>query len=357
MIVESLEALNTNLAGATIVGLDLRDWDWTGVDVQDAVFIGCQLGEPEVAIELYRRGALFFPPFRGLPYDPYRYTLYSWQELMRGYTAERDESVDRAIYDHVQATGRLHPPLLEALARRIHDHSVDEAVLRLLGRTPLKVVGIMGGHGALRTDPFYRKTLELAYRLARSGYFVTTGGGPGVMEAGNLGAYLSIHPPGALERALELLSPAPHYTDAGYLGSSLRVLEEFPEGAPSLAVPTWFYGHEPSNLFASGIAKYFSNSIREDGLLAMSVHGIIFAPGSAGTTQEIFQDATQNHYGTFDWYSPMVFLGHQRYTQDTMIFPLLEQLSRGRAYHGMLHVSDEPADIVAFLESHPPVKA
>ena len=53
---------------------------------------------------------------------------------------------------------------------------------------------------------------------------------------------------------------------------------------PSLAVPTWFYGHEPSNLFASHIAKYFSNSIREDTLLAVALYGIVFAPGSAGTT-------------------------------------------------------------------------
>ena len=76
-------------------------------------------------------------------------------------------------------------------------------------------------------------------------------------------------------------------------------------------MPTWFYGHEPTNLFSVHVAKYFSNSIREDGLLAIAEHGIIFSPGSAGTTQEIFQDATQNHYATFGTISPMVFLSKE----------------------------------------------
>ena len=32
----------------------------------------------------------------------------------------------------------------------------------------------------------------------------------------------------------------------------------------SLGVPTWFYGHEPPNLFATRIAKFFTNALRED---------------------------------------------------------------------------------------------
>ena len=34
--------------------------------------------------------------------------------------------------------------------------------------------------------------------------------------------------------------------------------------ARSLGIPTWFYGHEPPNVFCDGIGKYFSNAIRED---------------------------------------------------------------------------------------------
>src|SRR5690606_25642084 len=85
------------------------------------------------------------------------------------------------------------------------------------------------------------------------------------------------------------------YFSKNYIVQSKKVLELYPNGGENLAIPTWFYGHEPTNLFASYIAKYFSNSIREDTLLASCLYGVIFAPGSAGTTQEILQGAAQNH--------------------------------------------------------------
>src|SRR5260370_38022412 len=64
----------------------------------------------------------------------------------------------------------------------------------------------------------------------------------------------------------------------------------------SPALPTWYYGHEPTTPFATHIAKYFQNSIREDGLIALAVHGIVSASGRAGTLQEIFQDTVRNYY-------------------------------------------------------------
>ena len=80
------------------------------------------------------------------------------------------------------------------------------------------------------------------------------------------------------------------------------------------------------------------------------------ARGSAGTTQEIFQDAAQNHYGTFDWYSPMIFLGRQRFTEETMIYPLVEQLSAGRTYANMVSLTDHPEEVVQFIVDHPPLR-
>jgi predicted Rossmann-fold nucleotide-binding protein len=120
-------------------------------------------------------------------------------------------------------------------------------------------------------------------------------------------------------------------------------------------VPTWFYGHEPTNLFCTHVAKYFSNALREDGLLAIAKHGVVYAPGGPGTIQEIFMDACQNHYGTFDDVSPMVFLGEQFWRTTKPVYPLLEQLARGAQYHEMIGICDKPDDVVSFLKEHPPI--
>ena len=37
-------------------------------------------------------------------------------------------------------------------------------------------------------DPFYRSAVETSRLLARAGFGIITGGGPGIMEAGNKGA-------------------------------------------------------------------------------------------------------------------------------------------------------------------------
>ena len=44
----------------------------------------------------------------------------------------------------------------------------------------------------------------------------------------------------------------------------------------NLAIPTWHYGHEPPNPFATDIAKYFKNAIREDILLHVATAGVVF---------------------------------------------------------------------------------
>ena len=341
------------LQDINFLGLDVS---WTDIHIENTVFLGCKLS-PETETLLHQKGAYIYTAPSALPYQPFRHSLYSWQELMEGHPGP---SVDLNIYEHFSAT-KFKPGINEALWQRIHDHSIDDALRKLLnfnshGMTAKKCVGFMGGHGKSRASISFTKTALTARLLAQNGYFVVSGGGPGIMEATNLGAYFANYTEVELLDAIDALAKAPHYHDEGYFEKALNVIEQYPDGAPNLAIPTWFYGHEPSNLFASHIAKYFSNSIREDTLLAISLYGIVCAPGSAGTTQEIFMDATQNHYGTFNYYSPMVFLGRHRYEIETMIFPLLKQLSWGRPYHDMLFVTDHPEEVLDFLIQHPPKK-
>lgn len=353
---------NGNLNCCVLQGLDLRevDFDLSQVTCDGAIFLGCQFG-PEVSIcDLQSHGAYIFSEFKDLPYHPYRGELYTREELMEGWSSEKDESVDRKIYDHFVAKGKKDPDIVEALAERLHDHAVDDAMTDLLeGRVEKdgrkKVVAIMGGHGTSRADRWFRVVAHLACRLTREGYFIASGGGPGMMEAANLGAYLADLEEAELDAVLEGLAAAPVYTSEGYIEAAQKVIDHYPTGHSSLAVPTWFYGHEPTNMFSVHVAKYFSNSIREDGLLAIAEHGVIFSPGSAGTTQEIFQDATQNHYATFKNISPMVFLSKDRYTKETQIWPAVKELAEGRHYAEYLCLSDEVDEIVEFIKAHPPI--
>lgn len=352
-----------SLGNAVLQGLDLSEVsiDWKSVELQDAMFLGCTFASHDDEWLVTNRGAFVFPVFEGLPYNPYRSKLYTWQELMAGYDPEDDRSPDYHIYEHFVQHGRYHPNIREALAQRIHDHAIDDALYDFLdfddeGMSRKKGVGFMGGHSTLRSDPHYRKVAQAAQLLAREGYLIVSGGGPGIMEAANLGAYMAGYSSEQLGDAIHTLCQAPSYDHPKHFAQSQTVLAKYPQGHENLAIPTWFYGHEPSNLFADHIAKYFSNSIREDGLLAISLFGVIYAPGSAGTTQEIFMDATQNHYGSFGYYTPMIFFGKKRYVKDTFLFPVVQQLAWGRKYSELLFVTDSPEEVLRLVKQHPPIK-
>lgn len=347
---------------AVVQGLDLSDvdLDWEKLNFHGAIFLGCKFPKFVSAELLNEKGAVVFPRFKNLPYNPYRNTLYSREELMEGWTAQQDFSVDKKIYDHFVKQGKSDADVLESLAQRIHDHAIDDALDDLIkGQVEpggeKKIVGIMGGHSTSRADFYYKKVVYVAKNLTEEGYFIASGGGPGTMEAANLGAWLAGVEDAEVERVLTHLAEAPKYTDEGYLTKAQDILKRHPDGQSSLAVPTWFYGHEPSNLFSPHIAKYFSNSIREDGLLAIARYGVVFAPGSAGTTQEIFMDATQNHYVTFEQISPMVFFSSQRYREETMLYPCIQELAKGKRYADYLACCDEVDEVVHFIKNHPPL--
>lgn len=367
---ESHATKHRSLQDAVIKGVDLRQStiDWNAIDVRGASFIGCRMPSEQLHLELLKKGAQVFIAVDGLPYDPYRNTLYTPAELMEGYdpAEERNNSLDRRIERHFEEHGGHDPDLLEAMTQMLHDYSIDQSTKDLLavdnatGLPRRKAIGIMGGHLCLRNDHYYKKTALLAALLTREGYYITSGGGPGIMEAANLGAYLAQYGDDAIEEAIKILSVVPDYQredgglDPGYIGQAQEVLKRWPNGADSLAIPTWFYGHEPVNLFASHIAKYFSNSLREDGLLAISIFGVVYAPGAAATTQEVFADAAQNHYGTFDYFSPMVFLGAQHYFQ-TQVYTCLVHQAAGHEYAQMITISDDPEKLLKFIKNHPPV--
>src|SRR3954467_572469 len=166
----------------------------------------------------------------GLPYDPFRTALYTREELMAGWPGP---TLDNRIEEHVREHGFRAPPAAEALAQRLHDHAIDVALSELLCREPhRRVVGIMGGATTPRTDPWYRRVAELARALARAGYLVASGGGPGTMEAANLGAFLAGAGDEALDQALAVLTRAPAYEtdERAYVAAAAQVRKRFAPG-------------------------------------------------------------------------------------------------------------------------------
>jgi hypothetical protein len=292
------------------------------------------------------------------PFDPLRHSLYTADELMQGYTpADPEGSLDRRIARYFAGVGGRNPPsAAEAIAQRLHDFGIDRALTAWLdgqGGPAPKVVGVMGSHSTPRDDPQYALVALLGWQLARAGFLVATGGGLGIMEAANLGAHLSNYPAAALDRALAVLTQAPAFESdhARYIEATRRVLADLPDGADSLGVPTWVYPDEPVNLFSSQIAKYFSNSMREEGLIAIGSHGVVIASDTPGTVREVFQAAEQNSYWVGDRRSPMVVLA----PHGSSSFELLITCARRDGYADLVRSFEDPVDVVDFIVRTPPV--
>lgn len=342
--IESLAELAAHAARGTVAhltvqGLPLMEVDLTALDVTDTLFIGCILTATQT-VELIRRGAQVVPAFDGVPYPTQPSRLYTAHDLADGFASGGFEAMfDTRVYRHYVTAGGATPALREALTQRIHDHGIENA---LAGETsfwtaergPTGVVGVMGGHAEHRGTPAYRATADLARQLALAGRLVLTGGGPGAMEAANLGAYLSSFPEWELSAAIDILSEAPEFRQhEPFTAASMRVRERYVpdptlgwERRGGLSIPTWFFGHEPANLFAASVGKLFSNAAREELILRLARGGILFTPGRAGTVQEVFQAANLTYYGITRTSGPFVFLDRRFWTEVVPVEAILRPL-------------------------------
>lgn len=118
-----------------------------------------------------------------------------------------------------------------------------------------KAVTFYGSARFKEGDEFYDRTRALAYRIAKEcpGYAIVTGGGPGIMEAGNRGAY-----------------------EAGgkSVGVSIRLpMEQHDNPYQTDSVPFYFF-------FARKVALSYSSEV------------FVYFPGGFGTMDEFFEVVT-----------------------------------------------------------------
>lgn len=357
-----LEELTAHLANKKIMGLAFQALDLRPMasvllkkNISNCLFLGCIIPE-ELLDHIYKKNYIFSN--LDVPYHAYPSKLYTKETLYNGFDPKRPKSynktLDKVIYDHYMDTGKEAKNIKETLARSLHDHSISNALYDYLSNyEDTQVIAIMGGHGLSRANKIYYKIASIAKKLTEKGFLLISGGGPGAMEATHVGAWFAGKKMKTMKAAIKHLSTAPLYNDKNWLKTAFEVLHKYPTSKyESLGIPTWLYGHEPPTPFATHIAKYFANSVREEGLLAIAKGGVIYTPGSAGTMQEIFQDIAQNHYESYDFASPMVFLNKTYWSYDRPIYPLLELLKlRGDLDNLDLGIYNSVSEVIKHIQS------
>jgi hypothetical protein len=147
---DALKKAWSDLSSAVLIGLELADYGvskWREANIDNTFFLGCKFDTFDSELLLAQRKAVVVPPFKELPYDPFRYRLYTPEELQVKTTS--GVTLDQAIYCDYIAKGKWSADLIETLCRRIHDDGIDDALGHFIGNIGSeKFIGFMG----LRTN-------------------------------------------------------------------------------------------------------------------------------------------------------------------------------------------------------------
>src|SRR5205807_6700346 len=179
-------------------------------------------------------------------------------------------------------------------------------------------VAVFGSARTKPNDSEYRAAQETGALLARAGYAVITGGGPGVMEAANRGAF-----------------------EAG--GASVGCNIELPH-------------EQSSNAYLTLSLKFKYFFVRKTMFVKYSNAFIIF-PGGFGTLDELFEALTliQTHkIHNF----PVVLYGSRYWKEmlDWLRGPMLEEGKIVEEDFRRLHVTDSPSEIIEIVKTYEPSK-
>jgi uncharacterized protein (TIGR00730 family) len=210
--------------------------------------------------------------------------------------------------------------LLESPRTDEFTHTDTWRVFRIMGEfvegfdelaTLTRGISVFGSARAKPDDPYYQAAEETAALLAREGFAVITGGGPGMMEAANKGAF-----------------------EAGGLSIGCNIELPFEQGAnPYLTRSLTF--------------RYFF--VRKMMFVKYSLGFIIF-PGGFGTLDELFEALTLIQTRKIRNF-PVVLFGTQ-YWNGLLNWIQDFALKEGKISEQdlkLLHMTDSPAEVVQIV--------
>lgn len=346
--------LNKSLSNTVVFDVNINKYKniilRTSVDY--AYFFGCNMDNQLKNYILNNNGVIYPSITKIIPFKIFRTNLYTPQELLDGYFKNPPVlSLDDKIYEWFFNYKKLgmNENMFSIFAMNTHDACIDDALIQMINDIGKeKMIGVMGGHSNKRNSIEYRTLVLTCRELTKAGYVCMSGGSSGMMEAVHLGALLSMYPIEAVDDAISILNKEINFNDLfKYYAPAIEVLKKYPHPKDkilSIAIPTWVY-YEPTCVFASYIASYFSNPIREYNLLNYSFGGCLVSPGSAGTLAETFINHANQHYRSLGYIAPFVFLNKNWWNEKIPVFPLIYNLANEK-YKSRLFIVDTPQEVV-----------
>ena len=177
-------------------------------------------------------------------------------------------------------------------------------------------VSIFGSARTKEENPYYALTVKIAEKLVKEGYGVITGGGPGIMEAGNRGAY------NAKGKSVGLHIVLPHE-----------------EGANP------YVDHNKIFFFR----YFFARKV----MFTKYAQAFIYLPGGFGTMDELFEIMTLVQTGKIDRV-PIILVG-KSYWSGLIDWIKTTMLTKEKNINAkdldLFHVTDDPDEVVKVIKA------
>lgn len=177
-------------------------------------------------------------------------------------------------------------------------------------------VSVFGSARISEGSPYYSMAVEVAENIAKKGFAVITGGGPGLMEAANKGAQI------AKGASCGLSVDLPHETSSnGYIDSRYNLKFRY----------------------------FFIRKV----MFIRYAQGYVFLPGGFGTLDELFEALTLIQTKKIQPFP--IFLMGKEYWKDLLGWIKTTMMSNGCISEkdlDLIHVTDDPEEVADIIEKH-----